>query len=262
MTKVALVTGAVRGIGRAIALRLADDGYDVAVNDLAADNPELDEVRQEIEAKGRRSLALPADVSLEPEVVRIIQEVVENLGSLDVVNPVMVANAGIILYQSFLDCTVENFDRLMAVNARSTMLCYKYAAKQMIAQGGGGRIIGACSAAGKQGSDIISLYSASKFAVRGLTQAAAREFGKHKITVNAYAPGAIDTRMLEGINTLHASKHGPYAKNGVAMLASSTPIQRTGSPEEVAGLVSYLVSDGSGFVTGQCISINGGILFD
>jgi len=137
-TRVALVTGAARGIGRAIALRLADDGFDVAVNDLP-NTPELSEVLEGIQSKGRRSLAVPADVSLESEVVRMIQDVVQELGSLDV----MIANAGMMLCRPLLDTTVEEFDRLMAVNVRSVMLCYKYAAKQMIAQGHGGRIIGA-----------------------------------------------------------------------------------------------------------------------
>ncbi|KAI9457466.1 hypothetical protein BJY52DRAFT_1120402 [Lactarius psammicola] len=196
-TKVALVTGAARGIGRAVALRLADDGFNVAVNDMPGTS-ELDELIQEIERKGRRSLGVPADISLEPEVERTIQKVVQDLGSLDV----MVANAGIISYESFQNITVESFDRVMAVNARGTMLCYKYAGKQMIAQGRGGRIIGASSFTGKQATSVLPSYSATKFAIRGLTQAAgttftAQEFGKHGITVNAYSPGPVDTRFRQ-----------------------------------------------------------------
>ncbi|KAI0266333.1 acetoin reductase family protein [Gloeopeniophorella convolvens] len=253
--KVALVTGAARGIGRAIALQLADDGFDVAVNDLP-NTPELDQTVAEIEGKGRRSLAIPADVSLEVEVERMIQRAVGGLGSLDV----MVANAGIVKYDAgILNCTVEDFDRIMAINARGTMLCYKHAAKQMISQGRGGRIIGASSGAGKQGYDVITSYSASKFAVRGLTQAAARELGKHGITVNAYAPGTIDTRMMDDFNTLYAEKLGP---NAAATVAATAPIGRMGTPEDIAGLVSYIASEKSSFITGQSLSINGGLFFD
>ncbi|KAI0261783.1 NAD-binding protein [Gloeopeniophorella convolvens] len=249
-TRVAFVTGAARGIGRAIALQLADDGLDVAVNDLRS-TPELDEVVTLIEKKGRRSIALSGDVSSEAEVEKLIQDVVRRLGGVDV----MVANAGIAVWGSLFQTTVEDFDRMMAVNARGTMLCYKHAAKQMISQGRGGRIIGAASVASKQGSDAVSMYSASKFAVRGLTQAAAREFGKYGITVNAYAPGAIDTPMLQGFNDLAGN---PDAANG----ATKTPISRLGTPEDIAGLVSYLASERSSFVTGQSISINGGSFFD
>jgi len=256
-TRVALVTGAARGIGRAIALRLVKDGLDVAVNDLPH-TPELDDLVREIEIEGRRSLALPADMSLEENVEKIIHQVVEKLGSLDV----MVANAGIVVYQPFLDSTVYDFDRLMAVNARSTFLCYKYAAKQMIAQGRGGRIVGASSAAGKQGAGIASAYSASKFAIRGLTQAAASDFGKYGITVNAYAPGVIlNTSMVDGlIATQPGADFDSKIKNAVA--AFGTPIQRLGSPEEVAALVSYVTSESAGFVTGQCISVDGGYILD
>jgi acetoin reductase-like protein len=253
-TKVALVTGAARGIGRAIALRLAEDGFDVAVNDIPGTS-ELDGLVQEIQSKGRRSLSVPADISLEADVERIIQKVVQDLGSLDV----MVANAGIIVYESFQSITVESFDRVMAVNARGTMLCYKHAGKQMIAQGRGGRIIGASSLAGKQASHVIPSYSATKFAIRGLTQAAAQEFGVHGITVNAYAPGPVDTRLLDPLKAPDASGAGSPA---LAALVASTPVRRLGQPEDVAGIVSYLASDGSGFVTGQCVSINGGCFFD
>jgi NAD(P)-dependent dehydrogenase (short-subunit alcohol dehydrogenase family) len=241
-TKVALVTGAARGIGRAIALRLAHDGLDIAVNDVTS-SPELDVLVQEIESKGRRSLAVPADISLEPEVEKTIQKVVQELGSLNV----MVANAGIINFESFMDTTVENFDRSMAVNARGTMLCYKYAGKQMIPQGRGGRIIGACSLSGKQGHSIDSSYCASKFAIRGLTQGAAQELGKYGITVNAYAPGPVKTAMTDKMK----ARFGPLLS---AMIASSA-VNRIGTPEDIADLVSYLASDGASFVTGTCASV-------
>ncbi|KAF8258247.1 acetoin reductase family protein [Lactarius quietus] len=254
-TKVALVTGAARGIGRAIAVRLAEDGFDVAVNDVPGTPDPLDEVLTEIGNKGRRALRIHADISLEPEVERIVKEVSQELGSLDV----MVANAGIISLESFQNTTAEGFDRLMAVNARGTMLCYKHAGKQMIAQGRGGRIIGACSQAGKQASSTAPAYCASKFAVRGLTQAAAQEFGQYGITVNAYAPGVIDTSMIAPLKAPDASGNGAPALDAIL---GSVPVGRIGQPEDVAGLVSYLASDGAGFITGQCVSINGGAFFD
>ncbi|KAN0130076.1 hypothetical protein V8E53_012021 [Lactarius tabidus] len=249
-TKVALVTGAARGIGRAIALRLAHDGLDVAVNDIAS-SPELDGLVREIESKGRRSLAIPADISLEPEVEKAVQKVVQDLGGLDV----MVANAGIVALESLLKTTVENFDRLMAVNVRGTMLCYKHAGKQMVAQGHGGRIIGACSIAGKQAIEGDCAYSASKFAIRGLTQSSARELGKYGITVNAYAPGAVKTALTDELK----ARFGPDA---LSALVASSVVNRLGTPEEIADLVSYLASDGARFVTGQTICVDGGSFFD
>jgi len=255
-TKVALVTGAARGIGRAIALRLSKDGLDVAVNDLP-NTSELDDVVREIESRGRRSFAVPADVSLEEDVEKIIQQVVQKLGGLDV----MVANAGIAHQRPILDTTVDDFDRVMAINARSTFLCYKHAAKQMIAQGRGGRIIGASSAAGKKGFATSSMYSASKFAIRGLTHTAASEFGKYGITVNAYAPGVINTRMIEEVVAAQpGTDYDSKIKSTVAFFG--TPIQRIGAPEEIAAFVSYVASDSAGFVTGQCISVDGGFILD
>jgi NAD(P)-dependent dehydrogenase (short-subunit alcohol dehydrogenase family) len=249
-TKIALVTGAARGIGRAIALRLADDGLDVAVNDRLS-SPELDGLVREIESKGRRSLAVTGDVSLEPEVEKTVRKVVQDLGSLDV----MVANAGIVMFDTILDTTAEKFDHMMAVNARGTLLCYKYAGKQMIAQGRGGRIIGACSLAGKQGYSPGSSYCASKFAIRGLTQAAAGEFGKYGITVNAYAPGAVKTAMTDQLQAV-------FGPDALSPIIASSAMNRLGTTEDIANLVSYLASDGSSFVTGQSININGGSIFD
>ncbi|KAH9948007.1 hypothetical protein B0H21DRAFT_690827 [Amylocystis lapponica] len=235
--RVALVTGAAQGLGFDIALRLADDGLDVAVNDIASKSDALRDVVKEIRARGRRAVAVPADVSSEEEVKRMIATAVEELGGLDVVridaasidlhrslisSVQMVANAGIAYRKPLLETSVEEWDRTMAIDVRGVMLCYKYAAFQMIKQGRGGRIIGACSNAGKRGRINLAAYSAAKFAVRGLTQSASQELATHKITVNAYAPGFILTPLDD-----------PEA-----------------TPEVVASVVSYLAKLESYFVNG------------
>jgi len=250
-----LVTGAARGIGRGIALRLADDGFDVAVNDLPGTH-ELDEVVEMIVGKGRRALAVPGDVSDEFVVADMIESTVKTLGGLDV----MVANAALVIMESFPETSVAAFDKQMMVNARGVMLCYKHAAKQMIAQGRGGRIVGASSMAGKQGQAMLLAYSASKFAVRGMTQSAAQALGKHGITVNAYAPGGVETRLLDQFDEFLEPLAGPRAgRNG---LVATTAVGRIGETDEIAHLVSYLSSKEAGFITGQTISINGGSYFD
>ncbi|KAJ6598169.1 hypothetical protein DFH09DRAFT_1356505 [Mycena vulgaris] len=249
---IALVTGAAQGIGRAIALRLAEDGFDVAVNDIAGNSEQLDILVGEIQAKGRASSKCIADVSQEDEVRKMVETVVEQHGGLDV----MVANAGVIgRLGSFIEVSVEDWDRVMNINARGCFLCYKHAGIQMINQGRGGRIIGASSYAGKQGGGAQAPYSASKFAVRGLTQAAAQEFGAHGITVNAYAPGGVDTPMTANMET-------PTGVPLLQMLKEMAPLKRVGVPEDISSLVSFLASKESQFITGQSISINGGIFFD
>ncbi|KAI0945635.1 hypothetical protein AcW1_001811 [Taiwanofungus camphoratus] len=239
--RVAIVTGASQGLGASIALRLADDGLDVAVNDIESKSDQLQEIVAQIQAKGRRALAVPADVSRDADVQAMVAKVVEKLGGLDV----MVANAGITIIQSILDTEPDQWDRIMSVNVRGVMLCYKYAAIQMIKQGRGGRIIGASSLAGKKAIVNIPAYSASKFAVRGITQSAALEFAPHKITVNAYCPGHISTPM----GSL------PEAQS----MLSNMP---TAGPEVISSLVSYLAKPESHFITGQSIVADGGVFFD
>ncbi|KAJ7779153.1 NAD-binding protein [Mycena metata] len=248
---VALVTGAAQGIGRAIALRLAEDGLDVAVNDIASNSESLDTLVDEIQKKGRKSSKCIADVSQEEAVKQMVEQVVKDHGGLDV----MVANAGVLGKNlPFVEVSGEEWDRVINVNSRGTFLCYKYAGIQMVKQGRGGRILGACSVAGKQAIGTQAAYSASKFAVRGLTQAAALEFGPHGITANAYAPGAIDTTMMDSEPGIRDAMLKEYTQR--------SPLKKIGAPGDIASLVSFLVKKEAQFITGQSISINGGIFFD
>jgi len=257
MLATALVTGASRGIGRAIAYRLSRDGFKVAISDLPSQKSQLEEVHGQITQQGGKSITAFADVSVENEVNQMIESVVERTGGLDV----MVANAGICIPANFLETTAEDVRRSFTVNTLGTFLCYKYAAAQMIKQGRGGRIIGASSLAGKTGWPMLTAYGSSKFAVRGLTQNAAGELGKYGITVNAYAPGPIDTPMLQSLNETVVQSATPE-EVAVLLAKQTSPIGSNGTPEDIAGLVSYLASKEARLVTGQTISINGGLFFD
>ncbi|KAF8201116.1 NAD-binding protein [Mycena galopus ATCC 62051] len=255
---IALVTGAAQGLGKAIALRLADEGFDVAVNDLPAQSAKLRDVVQEIRAKGRSSSSHLADVTVEEQVTEMITGVVQVHDGIDV----MVANAEVAEWATLADTSAADWDRIMAVNIRGTFLCYKYAALQMVQQGRGGRIIGASSVAGKRGDAGMSAYSASKFAVRGLTQAAALEWGAHGITVNAYAPGAIDSEMWSGLDAAKAESTGEEPGTLTEYTRNAGALGRLGTAANVAPLVAFIASKESEFITGQCLSVNGGMFFD
>jgi len=227
----------------------------VAINDLPSRQSQLEELRTEILQSGTESNIFLADVSVEGEVEKMISDVVQKMGGIDV----MVANAGICIAKPFLETTGEDFHKMLSINVEGVFFCYKYAALQMIKQGRGGRIIGASSIAGKQGLKLLSAYSSSKFAVRGLTQAAAVELGKYNITVNAYAPGAVDTEMLQVVRDAVAQDS---VKTGTQPAKPFYPLGRDTTPEEIAGLVSYLASKDGAMITGQSVSINGGAFFD
>ncbi|KAG0693297.1 hypothetical protein DFH29DRAFT_403396 [Suillus ampliporus] len=236
---VAIVTGSGQGIGHTIAIRLAGDGYDVVINDLESNKENLDAVKNEIAAKfpERRVLVVCANVSVEEEVKGLVQSTVKEFGKLNV----FIANAGIVRIKSLL----ENWDSVFAVNVKGTFHSYKYAAQQMIAQGDGGRIIGASSLAGKKGHSQFTAYSASKFAVRGLTQSAAIELGRNGITVNAYAPGAIQTPMLAGWATAAEGSVDIYER-----WKQTSSVGYVGTTQDVASLVSFLVTPEARFITG------------
>ncbi|EGO20039.1 hypothetical protein SERLADRAFT_442839 [Serpula lacrymans var. lacrymans S7.9] len=256
---VALITGAGQGIGRSIALRLAEDGFDLGLNDIPANKDKLSQLAVDIAGKHggqRRTHVVPADVTVEDDVKIMMETVVKELGGLDV----MVANAGIIRTAPLTETSVADWDAVLAVNVRGTFLCYKYAAQHMIPRRKG-RIIGASSLAGKIGTPYLSAYSASKFAVRGLTQSAAVELGRFGITVNAYAPGGIQTDMLAELHTADVE----WTKNEggfYGMMESRAASGTLGKADDIASLVSYLASEEAHFITGQSISIDGGIHFD
>lgn len=253
----AIVTGAANGIGRAIALRLAEDGLNVAVNDIEANRHGLETVRNEIKKIGRNSVVVTGDVSIENDVQRVIDDSVKTLGSLDV----MVANAGIAQVKPLLEISTEDWDHMMAVNLRGVFLSYQLAAKQMISQGNGGKIIGAASIVAYRPFALLSSYSASKWGVRGLTQGAAMEWAKYGITVNAYCPGIVGTAMWDLIDEKLAENEGLNKGQAIRKYSDLIHLGRVSVPQDVAQFVSYLASNDSDYMTGQSVMIDGGIQF-
>lgn len=249
-----IVTGAGRGIGRGIALRLARDGHAVAVNDLNKDSAEA--VAAEITSAGGRAIAVPADVTDRAAVFELVDRVAAELGSVDV----MVANAGIAQVKTLLEVTPEDLQTIFNVNVFGVVYCLQAAAEKMIAQGTGGKIINAASIAAHSGFDFLGHYSATKFAVRALTQAAAKELAKHKITVNAYCPGIVGTDMWELIDEKLGSYLGTAKGEALAAYSQRIALGRVQTPEDVAGFVSYLAGPDSDYMTGQSVMIDGGIV--
>ncbi|KAG1876135.1 hypothetical protein C8R48DRAFT_830908 [Suillus tomentosus] len=247
---VAVVTGSAQGIGRGIAIRLAGDGYDIVINDLESNKDNSEEVKKEIIANfpERRVLTVLGDVTIEEDVKGLIESAVKEFGSLNV----FVANAGICKPKLLIETTSDDFESVLAVNVKGTFYSYKYAAQQMIAQGEGGRIVGASSLAGKKGRSTYAVIPSCMFAVRGLTQCAAIELGRNGITVNAYAPGAIQTPMLTGL--VESADYDEFKR--------LSAVGDLGTTQDVSSLVSFLVTPEARFITGQTISIDGGIFFD
>jgi meso-butanediol dehydrogenase / (S,S)-butanediol dehydrogenase / diacetyl reductase len=255
--RAAMVTGAARGIGRAIALRLAADGFDVGVNDLPALEEDVRSVVAAIRDLRRRSVELIGDVSDPDQVQTMVDKHVEVLDRLDV----MVANAGIAPVGALIEMSVEDWDRIMAINARGVFLCYRAAAQRMIEQGRGGKIIGAASVAAHKGGALQGAYSASKFAIRGLTHSAAQELAPYGITVNTYCPGIVDTPMWAGIDAALTARTGAARGSALHEMTAQITLGRLEQPEDVAALVSFLASKDSDYITGQSIIVDGGFLF-
>jgi len=256
-SRVALITGAGRGIGRAIAERLAEDGQDIIIADVPGARENIDAVVASVEQRGQRAVGVTGDVSNPADVERMIQEGTAALGDLDV----FIANAGIAQVDEILDVQPDALDRIIDVNIKGVYYSYQAAARRFIAQGTSGKIIGAASIVAYRPFPVLASYSATKWAVRGLTQAAAMEFAKHRITVNAYAPGVVGTAMWDLIDEKLTERDGKPRGSALQAQVDNILAGRVSEPEDVAKLVSYLAGPDSDHMTGQTVLIDGGINF-
>ena len=252
--QVALVTGAAQGNGYAIARRLAACGAAIAVNDLRLDGAE--KVADEIRASGGRAVALAADVSVVAEIDHLVERTVAELGQLDI----LVNNAGLIRANLFGSVTEEDWDKTMAVNARGLLFCMQAAARVMIPRGSG-RIVNIASIAGRGGQSYSPPYAASKAAVISLTHQAARAVAKNGITVNAVCPGIINTDFNWRLDEELGVKQQGLAKGELLRRrVEIVPLGRIGTPEDVANIVAFLCSSSASYMTGQSVTVDGGII--
>jgi 3-oxoacyl-[acyl-carrier protein] reductase len=236
--KVAIVTGASQGIGRAIATRLYADGANVVLNYLP-EHGSAEDVIQQIGAKSQRALVVEGDLRRINFVKRLFEETVDRFGRPDII----VANAGVNLNKPVIDTTEEDFERIFSVNVRGTFFIFQEAARRIR---DGGRIVGISTNMTLQGRPGIALYAASKAAVEQFVKILAKELGQRNVTVNAVAPGPTDTAMVSQLSRDTAP--------GI------TPLGRLGQPRDIADVIAFLVSDDARWVTGQIIGVNGGIV--
>lgn len=253
--KVILVTGAAQGIGRGIALRLAKEGADIALVDLKADK--LSDVAKEIKALGRKVTTFAADISNRDEVFAAVEHAEKTLGGFDV----MINNAGIAQVKPLADVTPEDMDRIFKINVNGVMWGIQAASEKFKALGHKGKIINASSIAGHDGFAMLGVYSVTKFAVRALTQAAAKEYASAGITVNAYCPGIVGTDMWVEIDERFAEITGAPKGETYKKYVDGIALGRAQTPDDVAALVSFLASDDSDYITGQAILTDGGIVY-
>jgi len=239
--KVALVTGAAQGIGRAIGLLLARNGADIVVSDINLEKAE--ETAKEIRAIGPKAMALKVDVSNLSDVERMVEDILEKLAKIDI----LVNNAGITRDKLILRMTEEDWDAVLSVNLKGTFNCTKAVIRHMAKQRSG-KIVNIASVVGEMGNAGQANYSASKAGVIGLTKTIAREYAQRGINVNAIAPGYIETPMTEALPE--------KAKEELKRLI---PMERLGKPEDVAEGALFLVSEESSYITGQVLNVNGGI---
>jgi meso-butanediol dehydrogenase/(S,S)-butanediol dehydrogenase/diacetyl reductase len=249
--RVAVVTGAGGAIGTAICRRLAADGLAVVAADV--DGAAAQATATAVDDAGGDATAVPCDVRVRDDIRAAVELAVAQFGRLDV----MCNNAGISLFKPLLEVTEDDWHRINDVNALGVLLGTQEAARRMIEQGDGGRIVNTSSVAGKTGWPLVAAYSASKFAVVALTQSSARALGVHGILVNAVCPGVVDSSMMRQVDEQSVALGAPTSTESVE---AHSILRRVGEPEEVAALVAFLAGDDSRLITGQSIQVDGGIV--
>ncbi|MBC8280817.1 MAG: SDR family oxidoreductase [Chloroflexi bacterium] len=276
--KVALITGAggMRGVGRATVMKLADQGADIALSDVHRETSDLppaevrnewggiDTVSEEVQALGRAALPIYCDLSDPAQIESMVEQTIAKFGKIDI----LVNNARAIIGKDKVpvtDLEKEVWDHFLSINTTAVFLVTKFVARHMIQAGNGGRIINIASNAGKQASANGAAYSASKFAVIGLTQASAMDLAPHNITVNAVCPGPINTDRMSYWERDQAAERGmtqeEFRGQIVENSGQNTPLGRIAESQDVANMVSFLAGDDASFITGQAYNVNGGQLF-
>lgn len=241
--RVAIVTGSARGIGREIALKLAEVGADIVVNDIEAATEPLEKVVQEIKALGRKSLAVTADVSSSTDVNRLMETAVNEFGKIDI----LVNNAGVTRDNLLMKMTDEEWDTVLNIDLKSAFLCTRAVIRHMLRQRSG-RIISIASVVGMIGNAGQANYSSAKAGIIGFTKSIAKEVGSRSITVNAIAPGYIQTKMTEQLSDEQRQE-----------MLKHIPLATLGTPRDVAEAVAFLASDEARYITGHVLNIDGGM---
>ena len=272
--KVALITGAGggRGMGRAIALRLAEEGADIVANDVAADpyrdRPSawggLTDLVKEIEAMDRRAVPAVADITDSDQVDRMVRMAVERLGHIDI----LVNNAASRHGRDtvpVVELDEDVWDEAQRVNVKGTFLCSRAVGREMVRQGNGGKIINIASIAGKHGVAGRAAYCTSKFAVIGLTQCMALEMAPYRVNVNAICPGVVDTQridLLAGALAGEGQTEQEYRDELMRQVASETPLGRVAHPSDIARMAAFLASSEADYLTGLSVTVSGGSVMD
>lgn len=242
--KVALITGSARGIGKAIALELANHGAKIVINDILPKN-EIDKTLEEIRKSGDQAIGIRADITIFKEVESMVKEIINKFGKIDI----LVNNAGIIRDSLLIRMKEEDWDAVININLKGTFNCSKTVAKYMMRQKSGGKIVNISSVIGLVGNIGQANYAASKAGIIGLTKSIAKELALRNINVNAIAPGFIETDMTKKLS-----------EKVIKDLQQQIPLKRLGTVKDIAKVVYFLVSDNANYITGQVINVDGGMV--